>query len=63
MMKAVDWGYMTDELRNAITLSAMERWKKDQFKRTIKEISQFDNRKPEELETILMWIIPIQLRL
>ena len=40
MVKAVDWGYMTDELRNAITLSAMERWKKDRFKTTIKEISQ-----------------------
>ena len=45
MVKAVDWGYMTDELRNAITLSAMERWKKDQFKRTIKKINQFDNKK------------------
>ena len=51
MVKAVDWGYMTDELRNAITLSAIERWKKDRFKRTIKEISQFDNKKPEELES------------
>ena len=51
MVKAVDWGYMTDELRNAITLSAMERWKQDRFKRTIKEISQFDNKKPEELES------------
>ena len=51
MVKAVDWGYMTDELRNAITLSAMERWKKDRFKRTIKEISQFDDKKPEELES------------
>ena len=51
MVKAVDWGYMTDILRNAVTLSAMERWKKDQFKRTIKELSQFDNKKPEELES------------
>ena len=48
MVKAVDWGYMIDELRN---LSAIERWKKDRFKRTIKEISQFDNKKPEELES------------
>ena len=40
-----------DEHRNAITLSAMERWKKDRFKRTIKELSQFDNKKPEELES------------
>ena len=51
MVKAVDSGHMTDELRNAITLSAMDRWKKDRFKRTIKEISQFDNKKPEELES------------
>ena len=49
-MKAVDWGYMTDKHRNAVTLSAMERWKKDRFERTIKELSQFDNKKPEELE-------------
>ena len=51
MVKAVDSGYMTDEHRNAITLSAMERWKKDQFKITIKELSQFDNKKPEEFES------------
>ena len=50
-MKAVDWGYMKDEHRDAITLSAMERWKQDRFKRTIKELSQFDNKKPEELES------------
>ena len=42
---------MTDELRNAITLSVMERWKKDRFERTIMELSQFDNKKPEKLET------------
>ena len=42
---------MTDELRNAVTLSAMERWKNDRFNRTIKEISQLDNKKPEELES------------
>ena len=29
----------------------MERWRKDRFKRTIKELSQFDNKKPEELES------------
>ena len=45
------WGYITDEHRNAITLSAMERWKNGRFKRTIKELSQFDNKKPEELES------------
>ena len=28
----------------------MERWKKGRFKRAIKELSQFDNKKPEELE-------------
>ena len=50
MVKAVDWGCMTDELRNAITLSVMERWKKDRFKRTIKKLSQFDNKKHEKLE-------------
>ena len=44
-------GYITYEHRNAITLSAMERWKKGQFERTIKELSQFDNKKPEELES------------
>ena len=44
-MKVVDWGYLTDEHRNAITLSTIERWEKGQFKRTIKELSQFDNKK------------------
>ena len=29
----------------------MERRKKGRFKRTIKELSQFDNKKPEELES------------
>ena len=43
--------YVTDEHRNAITLSAMERWKKGRFKRTIKELSQFDNKKPGKLES------------
>ena len=42
---------MTDEHRNAITLSAMEGWKNGRLKRTIKELSQFDNKKPEELES------------
>ena len=42
---------MTDEFRNAITLSAMERRKKDRFERTMKELGQFDNKKPEELES------------
>ena len=42
---------MTDEHRNAITLSVMERWKKGQFERTIQELSQFNYKKPEELES------------
>ena len=29
----------------------MERWKKCRFRRTIKELSQFDNKKPDELES------------
>ena len=29
----------------------MERWEKGRFKRTIKDISQFDNKKPKELES------------
>ena len=41
MVKAVDWGYMTYEHRNAITLSAMEGGKN----------SQLDNEKPEEVES------------
>ena len=41
------WGYMTNEHRNAITLSAMEGWKNGRLN---KELSQFDNKKPEELE-------------
>ena len=41
-------GYIADEHRNAITLSAIERWKKGRF---IKELSQFDNQKPEEVES------------
>ena len=45
------WVYITDEHGNAITLSAMERWKIGRFKRTIKELSQLDNGKPEELES------------
>ena len=54
MVKVVRrWGYMTDEHRNAIALSAMEGLKKlnGRLKRTIKELSQFDNKKPEELES------------
>ena len=43
--------YITDEHRNAIPLSAMETWKNDRFKRTIKEVSQFDNKKQEKLES------------
>ena len=29
----------------------MERWKNSRFKRTIKALSQFDNKKPEKLES------------
>ena len=47
MVKAVDLGYMTDEHENAITSSAMERWKKGRFDRTIKELSEFDSTKSE----------------
>ena len=36
--------------QNTITLSVMERWKNGQLKRTIKELSPFGNKKPEELE-------------
>ena len=50
-VKAVDGGYIIDEHPNAITLSAMEKWKKRRFRRTIKELSQFNNIKPEELES------------
>ena len=49
-VKAADGGiHTTDEHRSAITLSATERWKKGRFERTIKELSQFDNKKPKEL--------------
>ena len=34
-----------------ITLSAMKGWKNGQLKRTIKKLSQSDNKKPEELES------------
>ena len=30
---------------------AMKRWKKGRFERTTKELSQFDNKKPEEIES------------
>ena len=39
---------MTDEHRNAIALSAMEGWENGQLN---KELSQFENKKPEELES------------
>ena len=29
----------------------MERWRKDRLERTIKELSQLDDKKPEELES------------
>ena len=50
LRRRVRWGYITDEHRNTITLSAMERWKKWSI-RTNKELSQFDNKKPVELES------------
>ena len=45
------WGYMTDDHRNAITLAAIEDWKNGRLKRIIKELSQFDDKKPEDLES------------
>ena len=39
---------MTDEHQITITLSAMKGWKKWS---TFKELSQFDNKKPEELKS------------
>ena len=42
---------MTGEHRNAIILSAIEGWKNDRLERTIKELGQSDNKKPEELES------------
>ena len=41
----------------------MERWKKGRFKRTIKAFSQFDNKKPEELESEFDQFDRIHLRL
>ena len=44
----------------------MERWRKGRCKRTIKELSQFDDKKAEELKSEFyhfMWIIRVQLRL
>ena len=51
-MKVLDGEYITDEHRKATTFSVMERWKNVRFKRTIKELNQFDNKKPEELEAM-----------
>ena len=48
-VKALDRGYMTNQHRKSIKLSAMERWKNGLFERSIKERRQFDNQKPEEL--------------
>ena len=42
---------MTDEHRNPITSSAIEGWKNGQLKRTIKDLSQFGNKEPEDLES------------
>ena len=43
--------YNRSTSKHNLTLSAMERWRKGRFNRTIKEISQLDNKKPEELES------------
>ena len=42
---------MTDEHRNAITLSAREGSKNGRLKIIIKELRQLDNKKPEDLES------------
>ena len=42
---------MADEHKNEMTLSAMEGWKNGRLKRTIKELSQLDNKKPEKLKS------------
>ena len=44
-------GYITDEHRNAMTFSAIDRWKKVDLKEPIKEFSQIDTNKPEELQS------------
>ena len=36
----------------------MERWKNGLFKRTIKELSQVDNKKPEKLESEFDHFVP-----
>ena len=41
---------MNIERNNIVKPSAMERWKRGRLKKTIKELSQFDNKKPDELE-------------
>ena len=42
---------MTEEHRNAITCQPWRDRKNGRLKRTIEESSQFDNKKPEELES------------
>ena len=49
--KAVYGGKITDEHRNAITLSSHGEMEKSRFRKTIEELSQFDTKKPEELES------------
>ena len=51
--ESIRWGYITDEHRKAITLSAMERWKNGRFNISIKERREFDNKKPKEIESEL----------
>ena len=56
-----NWMKKSDRVNRPI-----EGWKNGRLERTIKELSQFDNKKPEELESEfdhLMRLIRIQLRL
>ena len=48
------WRYITDDHRNTITCQPWrDRKNVDYHERTIKELTQFDNKKPEELESEL----------
>ena len=65
--ESIRWGYITDEHQNAITLSAMERWKKtvDLKEPSRKEDSLIikSQRSLAQSLTILIPIIRIQVRL
>ena len=45
------WGYVIDELRNVLHCQPWRDGKNGRLERTSKELSQFDNKKPEELES------------